>query len=200
MAVLIISHIYHIARKFSGVCGLVVYLHHCQIKTTKISYLHIIRMAIPYQTAKLKSANIFVIAIWSSTAKFSSRQYFQLCGIYSTWQSLIHSAIAIHWDWLVQDQTQMTIFNISQRYWTWCMRWWPVALSPGPSWGRRLWWPGTLWPGTTSLVILFPQQNFSCWGNATPPGTISLVIYYHGRVYKFEGVPIHIDTEPHCKL
>ena len=40
--------------------------------TAKISYLHNICMAIPYQTAKFKSTNMFAMAIWEPTTKFNS--------------------------------------------------------------------------------------------------------------------------------
>ena len=56
--------------------SLAVYITTAKLKSAKISYSHIIRVAIPYRTAKLKSANILIIAILGSTAKFNSRQYF----------------------------------------------------------------------------------------------------------------------------
>ena len=81
------------ARKFGGELNLAVWrsITTAKLKFTKISYSHIIRMAIPYRTAKFKSANILVIAIWGSTAKFNSSQYFQLYGIHafkSVWELL----------------------------------------------------------------------------------------------------------------
>ena len=71
--------------------SLAVYITTAKLKSAKISYLHIIRMAIPYRTAKFQSANILVIAIWGSTTKFNSRQYFRLYGIHafkSDWELL----------------------------------------------------------------------------------------------------------------
>ena len=63
--------------------SLVVYPATTKLKSTNISYLHIIiRMAIPYQIAKFKSANIFPMAILGPTAKFNSRQCFRLYGTY----------------------------------------------------------------------------------------------------------------------
>ena len=61
--------------------GLAVCLATAKLKSTDISYLHIIHMAIPYRTAKFKSANIFAMGIWGPTAKFNSCQYSRLYGI-----------------------------------------------------------------------------------------------------------------------
>ena len=71
---------YRIAGKFGGELnfhgGLAVCVTTAKLKSAKISYLHNIHMAIPYQTTKFKSANILVIVILGSTAKFNSHQYF----------------------------------------------------------------------------------------------------------------------------
>ena len=61
--------------------GLAVDVTTAKLKSAKISYSHIIRMAILYRTAKSKSANILAIVILGSTAKFNSHQYFRLYGI-----------------------------------------------------------------------------------------------------------------------
>ena len=60
ITIIIIIHVhglmeYRIAGKFGG---LAVYITTAKLKSAKISYSHIIRMAIPYRTAKFKSANI----------------------------------------------------------------------------------------------------------------------------------------------
>ena len=71
--------LYHIAGKFGGGIkfgSLAVYITTAKLKSARISYLHIICMAIPYQTAKFKSANILAIVILGSTTKFNSCQYF----------------------------------------------------------------------------------------------------------------------------
>ena len=73
---------YRITGNFGGELNLgilaVYNITTAKLKSAKISYSHIIRMAILYRTAKFKSANILAIAIWGSTAKFNSRQYFRL--------------------------------------------------------------------------------------------------------------------------
>ena len=80
----IYSTVYRIAGKFGG---LVVLYITADLKFVKISYSHIIRMAIPYRTAKFKPASILAIAILGSTAKFNSRQYFRLYEMFS-WRRL----------------------------------------------------------------------------------------------------------------
>ena len=73
---------YRIAGKFGRELNLAVYITTVKLKSTKISYSHIIiRMAIPYQTTKFKSAIILAIVILGLTAKFNSCQYFQVYGI-----------------------------------------------------------------------------------------------------------------------
>ena len=61
--------------------GLAVYITSAKLKSAKISYLHIICMAIPYRTDKFKSTNILAIAILGSNTKFNSHQYFRLYDI-----------------------------------------------------------------------------------------------------------------------
>ena len=58
-----------------------VYITAAKLKSAKISYSHIIHMAIPYRTAKFKSASIVQIEILGSTIKFNSCQYFRLYSI-----------------------------------------------------------------------------------------------------------------------
>ena len=74
---------YRIAGNFGG---LAVYITTVKLKSAKISYLHIIRMAILYRTAKFKSTNILAIG---STTKFNSRQYFRLYSIPSRYSRLV---------------------------------------------------------------------------------------------------------------
>ena len=66
---------YRIDGKFGS---LAVYITTAKLKSAKISYSHIIRMTIPYQTAKSKSTNILaiIVVILGSTTKFNSRQIF----------------------------------------------------------------------------------------------------------------------------
>ena len=83
-SVLALLATYHVAGKFGGELNLAVsqsIFATAKLKLANISYLHIIRMAIPYRTAKFKSTNIFTIVILGPTAKFNSYQYFRLYSI-----------------------------------------------------------------------------------------------------------------------